>query len=103
MLGAFGISAAVFIQVGLLFFFSLSLPEIAGTTMLVTLPIALTGGLGYLTAGYIDISLFIIVISGLMSGTYIGAKFTRRLPPSVLKAAMISLPVVAAFLLLFGS
>ena len=101
--GAFGIGAAPFIQVGLLVFFSLSLPEVAGTTMLVTLPIALVGGLGYLTAGYLDMSLFIIVIIGLMSGTYIGAKFTRRFPSSILKTVMITLPIVAALLLLFGS
>ncbi|HUL00101.1 MAG TPA: sulfite exporter TauE/SafE family protein [Nitrospirota bacterium] len=103
MSGAFGISAAVFIQVGLLVFFNLSLPEVAGTTMLVTLPIAMMGGVGYLTAGYLDMGLFITVISGLMSGTYLGAKFTRRLPPAILKTVMVSLPVVAAFLLLFGS
>ena len=101
--GAFGIGAAPFIQVGLLVFFSLSLPEVAGTTMLVTLPIAFMGGLGYLTAGYLDMSIFITVITGVMSGTYIGAKFTRRLPPPLLKTVMISLPVVAALLLLFGS
>ncbi len=101
--GAFGIGAAPFIQLGLLVFFSLSLPEVAGTTMLVTLPIALLGGLGYLTAGYLDMKLFFTVIAGLMSGTFIGAKFTRRFPPAVLKGAMISTPVVAALLLLFGT
>ncbi len=101
--GTFGIGASLFIQLGLLVFFSLSLPEVAGTTMLVTLPIALLGGLGYLTAGYLDMKLFFTVIAGLMSGTFIGAKFTRRFPPAVLKAAMISTPVVAALLLLFGT
>ncbi len=101
--GAFGIGAAPIIQLGLLVFFSLSLPEVAGTTMLVTLPIALLGGLGYLTAGYLDMHLFFTVIAGLMSGTFIGAKFTRRFPPAVLKAAMISTPIIAALLLLFGT
>jgi uncharacterized membrane protein YfcA len=101
--GAFGIGAAPFIQLGLLIFFGLSLPEVAGTTMLVTLPIAVTGGFGYLTAGYLDMQLFIIVIFGLMSGTYIGAKFTRRVHPSVLKIAMILTPIVGGSLLVFCS
>jgi uncharacterized membrane protein YfcA len=101
--GAFGIGGAPFIQIGLLVFFRLSLPQVAGTTMLVTLPIALFGGLGYLTAGYLDMDLFVKVIIGLMTGTYIGAKFTRRLPPAVLKTAMVVIPVVGGLLLWFGS
>jgi len=101
--GAFGIGAAPFIQLGLLVFFKLSLPEVAGTTMLVTLPIALVGGLSYLRAGYLDMHLFITVVIGLTSGTYIGAKFTRRFPPAVLKTVIVATPVIAALLLLFGS
>lgn len=101
--GAFGIGAAPFIQLGLLIFFGLSLPEVAGTTMLVTFPIALTGGFGYLTAGYLDLKLFIIVIFGLSGGTYIGAKFTRRLHPSILKIVMITIPIIGGLLLVFGS
>ncbi len=37
MSGACGVGAAPFIQLGLLHFFRLSLPQVAGTTMLVTL------------------------------------------------------------------
>ncbi|MHC1727103.1 MAG: sulfite exporter TauE/SafE family protein [Syntrophobacteraceae bacterium] len=101
--GTFGIGAAPFIQIGLLLFFSLSLPQVAGTTMLVILPIAFMGGFGYLVAGYLDMKLFFEVITGLMIGAYIGAKFTRRLHLSVLKTAMVAMPVCAAILLLFGS
>jgi uncharacterized membrane protein YfcA len=101
--GAFGIGAAPLIQLGLIVFFRLSLPEVAGTTMLVTLPVTFMGGFGYLKAGYLDMHIFIIVIVGLMSGTYIGAKFTRRLPPAILKTVMIGIPVIAALMLLFGS
>jgi uncharacterized protein len=101
--GTFGIGAAPFIQIGLLVFFSLSIPQVAGTTMLVILPIAFMGGFGYLVAGFLDIRLFIEVVTGLMIGAYIGAKFTRRLHPSVLKTAMVAMPVFAGSLLLFGS
>ena len=100
--GTFGIGAAPFIQIGLLVYFGLTLPQVAGTTMLVTLPIALMGGIGYLTAGYLDMHLFIKVVVGLMTGSYVGSKFTRRLPQSVLKIAMISVPVIGGMLLVFG-
>jgi uncharacterized protein len=101
--GTFGIGAAPFIQIGLLVFFSLSIPQVAGTTMLVILPIAFMGGFGYLVAGYLNIHLFIEVIIGLMTGAYVGAKFTRRLHLSVLKTAMVATPVFAGTLLWFGS
>jgi uncharacterized protein len=101
--GTFGIGAAPFIQIGLLVFFSLSIPQVAGTTMLVILPIAFMGGVGYLAAGYLDVKLFVEVIMGLTTGAYIGAKFTRRLHLSILKTAMVAMPVFAGTLLLFGS
>ncbi len=101
--GTFGIGAAPFIQLGLMAGFSLSLAQIAGTTMLVILPIALSGGAGYLAAGYLDPMLFAEVVSGLMVGAFIGAKFTRRLHPSILKTAFVAMPVFSGTLLLFGA
>lgn len=101
--GTFGIGAAPFIQIGLLLFFSLSLPQVAGTTMLVILPIAFMGGFGYLTAGYLDMRLFVQVITGLVTGAYLGAKFTRRLHVSILKTALVVMPIFAGTLLLLGS
>ena len=98
--GAFGIGAAWFIQLGLLFFFSLTLPQVAGTTMLVIIPIALMGGFGFLIEGYLDLLLFVQVAVGLTLGTYIGAKFTKRLPRIVLKISMVSVPGLAAVLLI---
>jgi uncharacterized membrane protein YfcA len=100
--GAFGIGAAWFIQIFLLFFFSLTIPQVAGTTMLIIMPIAFMGGIGYLIGGYIDLSLFIQVATGLTLGTYIGAKFTKRLPRIVLKIGMVAVPAVAATLLFLG-
>jgi uncharacterized membrane protein YfcA len=100
--GAFGIGAAAFIQLGLLFFFSLTLPQVAGTTMLVIIPIAVMGGIGYLLAGYLEILLFAQVAAGLTLGTYIGAKFTKRVPEPVLKVAMVAVPASAAILLLLA-
>jgi len=101
--GTFGIGATPFIQIGLLLFFGMSIHQSAGTTMLVILPIALLGGLGYVTAGYLDMRLFVQVTSGLMTGAYIGAKFTKSLHPSILKFAMVAVPILGGLLLMFGS
>jgi uncharacterized protein len=100
--GTFGIGAAPFIQVGLLIIFGLSVQKVAGTTMFVIVPIALIGGLGYLMAGYLQMELLLQVVIGLMAGTYIGAKFTKRLHPTILKVAMVAVPVLGALLLWFG-
>jgi uncharacterized protein len=100
--GAFGIGAAPFIQVGLLIIFGLSVQKVAGTTMFIIVPTALTGGLGYLAAGYLDMTLLFQVVIGLMAGTYLGAKFTKRLHPMILKTAMVGVPVLGALLLWFG-
>ncbi len=98
--GAFGIGAAPYIQIGLLLFFNLSIYQVAGTSMLVTFPIAFMGGFGYLVGGFIDLTLYAQVVAGLISGAYIGAKFTRRLPVLVLKVSMAALPILAATLML---
>jgi uncharacterized protein len=101
--GTFGIGAAPFIQIGLLLFFSLTIQKVAGTTMLVILPIALLGGIGYLTEGFLDILLFVEVSAGLTIGTFVGAKFTKRVHPVVLKTAMVCVPFFAGLLLLLAS
>ena len=101
--GTFGIGATAFIQLTLLFFFGLGLREAVGTAMLVILPIAVMGGIGYLTSGFIDFMLFIEVVLGLMGGAYLGAKGTRRLPLLVLKIAMVAVPVLGGLLLIVGN
>lgn len=101
--GTFGIGSAPFIQIGLLLLFSLSIPMVAGTTMLVILPIAFMGGFGYLTAGHLDMTLFAEVVAGLTTGAYIGAKFTKRLHLLVLKTTMVMMPIFAGILMLLGS
>jgi len=101
--GTFGIGATPFIQIGLLVLFGMTIHQSAGTTMLVILPIALLGGVGYLAAGYLDVTLLIKVTTGLTTGAYIGAKFTKKLPPFVLKTAMVTVPILGGILLIVGS
>jgi uncharacterized membrane protein YfcA len=100
--GTFGIGATPFIQLGLLIFFSLSIHQSAGTTMLIILPIAFLGGMGYLTVGHLDMGLLLKVTAGLMTGAYVGAKFTKTLPPIALKTAMVAVPIFGGLMLILG-
>lgn len=45
--------------------------------MLIILPIAVGGGFGYSSEGYLDYLLLVQVLIGTMLGVYIGAKFTN--------------------------
>lgn len=98
--GTFGFGAAQFIQLTLLIFFGMPLFQSVGTTMVIILPIAVSGGFGYLLAGQLDMMLFVQVLLGLMSGAYIGAKFTKLAPKGVLKMAMVMMPGVAGILMI---
>ncbi|MDQ6596085.1 sulfite exporter TauE/SafE family protein [Bacillus salipaludis] len=98
--GTFGIGAAPFIQIGLLVIMGLTLKQSVGTTMLVILPIALAGGVGYYFEGLLDFGLLLEVVAGTMIGSYAGAKFTGLAPQPVLKSAMVLTPIVAGAILL---
>lgn len=97
--GTFGIGATPFIQLSLLILFDLPLVTAVGTTMLIIMPIAVFGGLGYLLSGNLDFTLFFQVVAGLMTGAYVGATFTNRIPRSVLKVCMTSIPGIGALIL----
>ncbi|MCI1858031.1 MAG: sulfite exporter TauE/SafE family protein [Sporolactobacillus sp.] len=98
--GLFGIGSTPFIQIGLMFLLNLSIIKAAGTTMLVIVPIALSGGIDNYFLGFLDVPLLLEVVIGTMTGSYIGAKFTRRLSVRVLKTAMLIVPILGATLLL---
>jgi len=97
--GTFGIGSAPFIQIGLLTIMGLSLKQSVGTTMLVILPIALAGGIGYYFEGYLNIVLLVQVLAGTMIGSYVGAKFTNLAPQSLLKGAMVLTPIMAGVIM----
>ncbi|MEH7176844.1 sulfite exporter TauE/SafE family protein [Neobacillus vireti] len=99
--GTFGIGSAPFIQIGLLTILGLTVQKSVGTTMLVILPIALAGGVGYYLEGFLDVLLLLQVLLGTMVGSFIGAKFTNFVPLPVLKGAMVLTPIIAGAILLF--
>ncbi|WP_336785663.1 sulfite exporter TauE/SafE family protein [Paenibacillus sp. MMO-177] len=98
--GLFGIGSTPFIQLGLMLLLGMSMRFAAGTTMLVIMPIALAGGAGYYSVGYLDIQLLIAVVIGTMLGSYTGAKFTKRVPAVMLKTCMVLTPMLGAAILL---
>lgn len=98
--GTFGIGSAPFIQLGLLTVLGITLAQSVGTTLLIIIPIAIGGGIGFISEGYLDIVLLVQVLMGTMLGAYIGAKFTNLVPKVILKTAMILTPAVSALLLI---
>jgi len=100
--GMFGIGSTPFIQIGLMTLLGLSVRQAAGTTMLILVPIACGGGMGFYQMGYLDVQLLVQVAASLMFGSYIGAKFTKRVPVHYLKPAMVIVPVVGGSILLLS-
>ncbi|MDF2669343.1 MAG: hypothetical protein K0R67_1649 [Paenibacillus sp.] len=98
--GMFGIGSTPFIQIGLMMLLGMSVRLAAGTTMLVIIPIALGGGVGYFSLGNLNIELTVQVTAGVMLGAYIGAKFTKRAPTLFLKTAMVLVPIAGGMVLL---
>jgi uncharacterized membrane protein YfcA len=99
--GVFGIGSTPFIQLALLILFGLSLRHAVGTTMLVIMPIAVFASVGFMQTGHFDWLLLLQVTVGTMTGSYVGAKLTKRAPKIVLRMSMISIPIAGGFLLLF--
>ncbi|WP_231891323.1 sulfite exporter TauE/SafE family protein [Paenibacillus swuensis] len=98
--GVFGIGATPFIQLALLILFGFSLRQAVGTTMVVILPIAISGSVGFLQAGFMEWGLFLEVVTGTVIGSYIGAKFTQQAPKLLLRSAMVLTPISGAIILL---
>lgn len=99
--GAFGIGATAFIQISLMLFFGVSLYHAIGTTMLVILPISVSGGLGYLVNGHLDFYIFLQTLGGLTIGAYLGAKLTRLASRNALRYIILSMPTIGGLMLLF--
>ena len=96
-----GVGMAPFIQLGYLARFHLPLRQTVGTTMLTLFLISLTGAIALATADDVSYPHLVGATIGLASGAYIGAKFTRRAPRQLLRAAIVTVPIIAGAMLLF--
>ena len=98
----FGVGMAPFIQLGMLTVFRLSLVRTIGTTMLALIFISMSGSIALARHGDVSVEHLIGATIGMMAGTYVGAKLTRRAPLKVLRIAIVATPFVAGTLLIFG-
>lgn len=96
----FGVGMAPFVQLGMLTIMRLPLIVSVGTTMLALSLISLSGSAALATQGNVRWLYLVGVIAGMTSGSYVGAKFTRRAPVNVLRWAIILTPFVAGTMLL---
>ena len=69
--------------------------------MMVILPISAAGGLGYMMNGRLDLDIFVQTLFGLMIGAFVGAKCTHLAPRPLLKAAIVGMPTIGGFIMLF--
>lgn len=98
--GCFGIGSTPLIQLGLIVFLKMRMHQVVATSMVILIPISLSGAIGYAQAGYVDWILLLQIVAGTMTGSYIGAKFTTIAPAYLLRTVIIALPVFGGLLLL---
>lgn len=97
--GFLGIGTAPWIQVGLLLLKGTDLRRTIGTAMFALGLMSLTGAVRYAQGGQVNPALVASVILGLSSGSYLGAKFTKRAPRWLVRTAMVGTPLTAGTLL----
>ncbi len=98
--GFLGIGTAPWIQVGLLFLKGTDLRRTIGTAMFALSFMSLTGAIRFAQGGQVNPWLLASVILGLSTGTFAGAKFTKRAPRPLVRGAMVLTPGLAGTLLL---
>ena len=92
--GAFGIGSAAYIQIALMVVFGVPLLQAIGTTMMIIVPISVSGGIGYILYGQLELQLFIQTLVGLSVGSYFGAKLTHLAPLPVLRFWIVALSAI---------
>ncbi len=96
-----GVGMAPYLQLGFLAVHHLPLRQTVGTTMWTLVFISAAGGVAMARHGDVSLPHLIGLILGLSSGAFIGARFTRRAPRRLLRATVVTIPVVAGAMLLF--
>ena len=97
--GAFGIGSAAYIQIALMVVFGVPLLQAIGTTMMIIVPISISGGIGYLLYGQFEPVIFLQTLVALSVGSYFGAKLTHLAPRGVLRFFIVALPTVGGLIM----
>jgi uncharacterized membrane protein YfcA len=97
----FGVGMAPFLQLGFLTVHRLPLRQTIGTTMMALIFISAAGSVALARHGDVSLPHLIGLTAGLGGGAYFGARYTRRAPRQVLRAAVVATPVIAGAMILF--
>ena len=92
--GAFGIGSTAYIQIALMVVFGVPLLQAIGTTMMIIVPISISGGIGYLLYGQLEPWIFFQTLTALTLGSYLGAKMTHLAPLPILRFCIVALPSI---------
>ncbi len=95
-----GIGMAPFLQLGFLTLLRLPLRQTVGTTMLALVFISAAATAVLARHGDVSISYLVGCTAGLSTGSFIGARLTRRVPGTVLRGAVVAVPIIAGSMLL---
>lgn len=95
-----GVGSAGFLQFCLMTIFGIRMYQSIGTAMLIILPIAMLGGMGFLSTGNLDMRIFILTLAGQTIGAFLGAKLTPHVPPLCLKICLVTFPIMSGLLVL---
>ncbi|WP_037359481.1 sulfite exporter TauE/SafE family protein [Selenomonas sp. oral taxon 892] len=98
--GAFGIGSAAYIQIALMVTFGVPLLQAIGTTMMIIVPIAVSGGIGYVFYGQFEMWIFLQTLTALSIGSYCGAKLTHLAPRTVLRFWIVALPSIGGLIMI---
>ena len=98
-----GVGMSPFFQLGLLVIGRLQLRQAVGTTMFVLVFVSASAAVTYFLHGDLSLPHLIGSVLGLSSGSYLGARFTRRAPVIALRLAIVLTPLIAGAILLAGA
>lgn len=99
--GLFGVGGGVIMVPALVVVARFAHKVATGTSLTAIVPIAISGVVGYATAGEVDWAAALAVAAGALVGAVVGTQLLRRIEVSVLQYLFASLMVVAALRMLF--
>ncbi|NOX96603.1 MAG: sulfite exporter TauE/SafE family protein [Nitrospirae bacterium] len=102
IVGATSIGGGVLLIPLLIIFFNLSASNTVGTSMMISVVLAVLGGSVYLLNGNVIILTVILMTIGSLPGVSLGSRIAVRLPEKVLKFFIIAIIGFAAVSLFFG-
>jgi len=102
MSGFLGIGAVPWVQAGLLMLKRIDLNKVIGTALFGVTLTSLSGAFRFAQGGQLDMGLLASVVLGMSSGSYLGAKLTKRAPVWLVRAGLIATPLIGGLMLILA-